>query len=75
MPYNHVVPCELVGFLTDVATRVHSYYEGDRILVEDRDLRHSRLALLEVAGRILEAGLEVLGVSAPESFDNTESEP
>ena len=50
----------------DVAARLHTYYNAERFLVEDEELKHARLALVAATRQVLANGLAVLGVSAPE---------
>jgi arginyl-tRNA synthetase len=50
----------------DVAAALHTYYNAERFLVEDVELRHARLALVAATRQVLANGLAVLGVSAPE---------
>ena len=50
----------------DVAGRLHTYYNAERFLVEDENLKRSRLALVAATRQVLANGLALLGVSAPE---------
>ena len=50
----------------DVAARLHTYYNAERFLVEDENLKRSRLALVAATRQVLANGLALLGVSAPE---------
>jgi len=50
----------------DVAARLHTYYNAERFLVDDEQLRLARLALVAATRQVLANGLAVLGVSAPE---------
>jgi len=60
----HLVPF----YLKDVASAFHSYYNDQKILVDDVELRQARLALLQATARVLKNGLDLMGVSAPESM-------
>lgn len=53
-------------YLKDLAADFHSFYNSDRVLVDDEKVRNARLALLMAARQVLRNGLNVLGVSAPE---------
>ncbi|MEM6301619.1 MAG: DALR anticodon-binding domain-containing protein, partial [Pseudomonadota bacterium] len=44
----------------------HSYYNAHKVIVEQAPLRAARLALSESVRQVLENGLDLLGVSAPE---------
>jgi arginyl-tRNA synthetase len=50
----------------DVAGRFHTYYNAERFLVDDEELKRARLALVAATRQVLASGLAVLGVSAPE---------
>ena len=50
----------------DVASRLHTYYNAERFLVDDEELKRARLALVAATRQVLANGLAVLGVSAPE---------
>ncbi len=52
-------------YLKDLAGELHSYYNAEKVLVEDRALRLARLALLDAVRTVLASALRLLGVSAP----------
>ena len=57
-------PHRLCGYLYELASLVHQFHERCPVLkAPDQQLRNSRLALSDVAGRSLRLGLELLGVS------------
>ena len=56
-------------YLTDLAGMLHSYYAKNQILTESDVPRSlARLALLRAVGQVLHNGLDILGVSAPETM-------
>jgi arginyl-tRNA synthetase len=59
-------PHKLAGFLFDVASAFTSFYEQCPVLSADGAVRDSRLALCALSLRVLEAGLGLLGIPAPE---------
>lgn len=59
-------PHHVAYWLKDCAADFHAYYNAERVLVDDADLRLARLALLAATRQVLENGLTMLGVSAPE---------
>lgn len=61
-------PHNLAYFLRELANGLHSYYNAVQLLCEDEHLRYARLCLLEAVRQVLENGLDLLGVSAPESM-------
>ena len=58
-------PHDVTFYLRDLAASYHSYYDAERILVEDETLKRARLALVAATAQVLHNGLAVLGVSAP----------
>ena len=61
-------PHDVTFYLRELASSYHSYYDAERILVEDAATKHARLALVAATRQILANGLAVLGVSAPEKM-------
>jgi len=61
-------PHDVTFYLRELAASYHSYYDAERILVEDEALRQARLALVAATAQVLRNGLAVLGVSAPEKM-------
>ena len=61
-------PQTIAFYLKDLAADFHSYYNAERILVEDEAQRLARLALIAAVRQVLRNGLAILGVSAPESM-------
>ena len=61
-------PHDVTFYLRELAASYHSYYDAERILVDDEGLRLARLALVAATAQVLRNGLAVLGVSAPEKM-------
>ena len=61
-------PHQIAFYLKDLAGDFHSYYNAERLLVDDEGLKLARLALAEAVRRVLASGLALLGVSAPQSM-------
>ncbi len=61
-------PHTLVHYLRELANTLHTYYNAEPFLVEDSQVRNARLALVLGVQQVLRNGLELLGVSAPESM-------
>jgi arginyl-tRNA synthetase len=55
-------------YLETLATRFHQFYTVHRVLVDDEDVRARRLALCAATKTVLAAGLDLLGVEAPEKM-------
>ena len=58
-------PHDVTFYLRDLAASYHSYYDAERILVDDERVKTARLALVAATAQVLHNGLAVLGVSAP----------
>jgi arginyl-tRNA synthetase len=63
-----LAPHAVAFYLRALAGEFHSYYNAERILVEDGALRDARLALCAAVRQALANGLALLGVSAPEKM-------
>lgn len=61
-------PQSIAFYLKDLAGDFHSYYNAERVLVDDEGLRLARLALSAAVRQVIKNGLRLLGVSAPESM-------
>ena len=61
-------PHDVTFYLRELAACYHSYYDAERILVDDEALKLARLALVAATAQVLRNGLAVLGVSAPEKM-------
>jgi arginyl-tRNA synthetase len=60
-------PHKLCAYLFDLATTFTNFYERCPVLrAPSEETRSSRLALSALAGAILETGLSLLGIAAPE---------
>ncbi|MEO9022089.1 MAG: arginine--tRNA ligase [Ginsengibacter sp.] len=58
-------PHDVTFYLRDLAASYHSYYDAERILVDEEAVKLARLALVAATAQVLRNGLAVLGVSAP----------
>jgi arginyl-tRNA synthetase len=61
-------PHDVTFYLRELAATYHSYYDAERILVDDEPLRNARLALVAATAQVLHNGLAVLGVGAPQKM-------
>ena len=74
--FGEIVPQVLNGFrpnilatyLFELANSFHAFYEACPVLKSEEPARSSRLALCDVAGRVLQRGLELLGIKVPEKM-------
>ena len=61
-------PHDVTFYLRELAAAYHSYYDAERILVDDDAVKRARLALVAATAQVLHNGLAVLGVSAPQKM-------
>ncbi len=61
-------PHDVTFYLRELAASYHSYYDAERILVDDPIVKQARLALVAATAQVLHNGLAVLGVSAPQKM-------
>jgi arginyl-tRNA synthetase len=61
-------PHDVTFYLRDLASCYHSYYDAERILVDDVQVKTARLALVAATAQVIRNGLAVLGVGAPEKM-------
>jgi arginyl-tRNA synthetase len=61
-------PHVLAYYLRDLAGDFHSYYNNSEFLIDDKTLQASRLQLIIATKQVLQNGLGLLGVSAPEKM-------
>jgi arginyl-tRNA synthetase len=61
-------PHQLAHYLRDLAGDFHTYYNAHTFIVDDVALRNARLNLVAATRQVLENGLKLLGVSAPEKM-------
>jgi arginyl-tRNA synthetase len=64
----HHEPHQVAYYLRELANAFHAYYNSCQFLVDDVQLRNARLVLIQAVRQVLASGLDVLGVSAPESM-------
>jgi arginyl-tRNA synthetase len=65
---EELAPHAIAFYLRALAGEFHSYYNAERILVEDEAVRSARLALCAAVRQVLANALALLGVSAPEKM-------
>jgi arginyl-tRNA synthetase len=61
-------PYALTVYLQEVAEAFHKFYDLHRVLGQEEALTHARLALIQAARVVLATGLELMGISRPESM-------
>jgi arginyl-tRNA synthetase len=65
---NGFRPNILANYLFELANSFHTFYEACPVLKSDEPLRSSRLALCDLTGRVLQRGLDLLGIKVPEKM-------
>jgi len=63
---NNHEPHQVAHYLKDLASHFHSYYNAHRMVIDDAQLRNARMCLCMAARQVMENGLSLLGVDAPE---------
>jgi arginyl-tRNA synthetase len=61
-------PHDVTFYLRELAASYHSYYDAERILVDEEPVRLARLALVAATAQVLRNGLALLGVDAPRTM-------
>ena len=61
-------PHRVAYFLSELAGLFHPYYKAHRVITPDRATTLARLALCAAVGQVVRNGLDLLGVSAPDSM-------
>ncbi|HMF81361.1 MAG TPA: arginine--tRNA ligase, partial [Candidatus Acidoferrum sp.] len=59
---NNFRPNILANYLFELANSFHTFYEACPVLKSEEPARSSRLALCDLSGRVLERGLDLLGI-------------
>src|SRR5213592_3935995 len=65
---NDFRPNILANYLFELANSFHTFYEACPVLKSDEPVRSSRLALCDLSGRVLQRGLDLLGIKVPEKM-------
>jgi arginyl-tRNA synthetase len=68
MAARELSPHHVVFWLIDCAADFHSWYNAERIMVDDQALKLARLSLANATRQVIANGLDLLGVSAPEQM-------
>ncbi|ADG83756.1 arginine--tRNA ligase [Thermincola potens] len=59
-------PHRMARYLHELAGIFHSFYNSNRVMIEDKDIRDARLVLVKSVQQVLKTGLALLGLTAPE---------
>ena len=74
--YKHIIetaaknrtPYMLCKYLQELAGEFHSFYAVSRVIIDDKALMKSRIALIKAVVTVIKSGLDILGISAPEKM-------
>ena len=62
---DELAPHHIAFYLRELAGAFHTFYNAERVRIDDLALKTARVALLVAVATVLANGLAVLGVSAP----------
>ena len=65
---NDFRPNVLANYLFELANSFHAFYEACPVLKSEEPRRSSRLILCDLTGRVLQRGLDLLGIKVPEKM-------
>ena len=58
----------LCFYLREVASKFHSYYNSNKFIEEDMNLRDAKFTLVFALKKVFQQGLEILSINAPEKM-------
>lgn len=61
-------PSILSRYLIDLAKAYSSFYNENKIIVDDKDVQNARVYLTYATGKVLKQGAELLGIEMPEKM-------
>jgi arginyl-tRNA synthetase len=65
---NGFRPNILANYMFELANSFHAFYEACPVLKSEEPARSSRLALCDLTARVLQRGLDLLGIKVPEKM-------
>ena len=65
---KNLEPHSIAHYLRELATDFHSYYNAEKFIIEQQELRNARFNLILAVKQTIHNGLGILGVSSPESM-------
>ena len=63
-----LAPHLIAFYLKDLAAEFHSYYNAERMLVDDAALKDARVALAAAVRQVIRNGMAIIGVGCPQSM-------
>ena len=61
-------PQTIANYLQETAGKFHKYYANCRIIIDDKELTQSRIALIKATKNVIYNGLQLLGITAPDKM-------
>ena len=65
---NSLEPQQITNYLYDLASKFHKYYAHERIVTNNKQITAARLVLIKCIKIVLNNGLTILGINAPEKM-------
>jgi arginyl-tRNA synthetase len=65
---KELAPHQIANFLKECAADLHGYYNDTKFLVDNNNEKNGRLSLIYATQHIIKNGLNLLGISAPDSM-------
>lgn len=65
---TNLEPHVLTHYLRELASEFHTYYNSNKVLDDNKQIRDARVTLSAAVKQVLQNGLQLLGVSAPEEM-------
>jgi arginyl-tRNA synthetase len=65
---EHFEPFFVTDYLLTLSERFNKYYHNYRILTDDAVVREARLCLVQGVQTVIQSGLHVLGITAPDEM-------
>jgi arginyl-tRNA synthetase len=65
---TNLEPHVMTHYLRDLASEFHTYYNSNKVLVDDANIRNTRITLSLAVKQVIKNGLELLGVDAPQEM-------
>ncbi len=65
---QELAPHQLAFWLQECAADFHAWYNAERIMIDDKELKRARLRLADATRQVIANGLALMGVSAPEQM-------
>ena len=63
-----LAPHQIAFYLKDLAADFHTWYNAERMLIDDIALRDARVAMAAAVRQVIRSGMAILGVSCPASM-------